>query len=419
MECVANIEIKTECSIVEDSRSLTINHPRNLYRAHLKNIPRSVFSEPFLISLVIYFDAPSLNESKDIAHDLTADCLNMIAFATGSRFQFHRIKQIAEVKPDESGMNSILFWGESIEYDDPQPFITRQTTDAIEKLSLFDAPKPIQKALRWYRLGVNATVPDDQFMNFWFALEIIAEFQKPNIKVQDKCPKCKGALYCESCQAYPEHKPYLKQVIKQLLIQVCHCDDATFDMLDSTRNSLMHGQTMGEIEGNFPDLERHIVDILGRLVWIALIDQFPKEYFDGKLSLGYPSTYVRRNISGIASIKMPIPLDANGDLDLSFKGIQVSLKASAPPQSEAPMLVTMNLDQYDALGKLCNSSANDPEVCRRIRNYCQIIDDKVHTLILSTDYKLIVDSIARGQTGELQSLFNEIFEANTPIRYIN
>lgn len=76
MECVANYEIKTECSIVADDLVLRIKHPEGLYRARIQNIPRSVYITPFLLSLHLYFNSPTLDEALDIADGLLADCLN-------------------------------------------------------------------------------------------------------------------------------------------------------------------------------------------------------------------------------------------------------------------------------------------------------------------------------------------------------
>ncbi len=50
MECVANYEIKTENSVVADDLVLRIKHPKGLYRARIQNIPRTVYTTPFLLS---------------------------------------------------------------------------------------------------------------------------------------------------------------------------------------------------------------------------------------------------------------------------------------------------------------------------------------------------------------------------------
>jgi hypothetical protein len=86
MELVANYEVKTECSIVTDDLVLRINHPRGLYRARIKIIPRTVYTTPFLLSLHLYFEAPVLAEAREIADGHLADCMNMLAFTTGRGF---------------------------------------------------------------------------------------------------------------------------------------------------------------------------------------------------------------------------------------------------------------------------------------------------------------------------------------------
>jgi hypothetical protein len=121
MKFVANYEIKTECSVVTDDLILRIKHPKGLYNARIQNIPRSVYTTPFLLSLHLYFDAAALDKAKDIANDFLADCLNMLAFTTGARFSRHRMRQIVEVTPNT--MKDVLMWSDSIEYNDPEPFI--------------------------------------------------------------------------------------------------------------------------------------------------------------------------------------------------------------------------------------------------------------------------------------------------------
>lgn len=410
MECVANYEIKTECSVVADDLVLRIKHPKGLYRARIQNIPRPVYTTPFLLSLHLYFDAPTLDEARDIADGFLADCLNMLAFTTGSRFRRHRIRQIVDATPPGiTGMRSLLMWGDSIEYEDPQPFLRDDTARTIERLLEFDIPPAIRRAMRWYRLGINETVPDDQFMNFWFALEIVAEFQKSTEKVPDRCPQCQSPLYCESCKTHPVHRPYPKQAIRALLKAVDkECDDATIERLDKTRNSLMHGSTLKEIEDSLPQPHEQIVDILGRLLWRALIHQFPHEMFDGTLEMGYPSTYIHRTVHGIAHMQTVVPAGADGDLDLSFKGTKMEMVPFGPPQSALPTVISMTPEQHERLGQLRFMKGDHQEMCRRIYEKVKTKDGRVHALVLSTDMALIKDAVKRGDAGAWQDLFREI-----------
>lgn len=411
MECVANYEIKTECSVVTDDLVLRIKHPKGLYRARIQNISRPDYTTPFLLSLYLYFDAPTLDEARDIAEDLLADCLNMFAFTTGASLQRHRIRNIVDATPGITGMRDLHMWGDSIENEDPQPFLREDSALAIERLLEFDIPPAIRRAMRWLRLGINATVPDDQFMYFWFALEIVAEFQKSTEKVPDRCPICQSPLYCESCKTHPVHRPYPKQAIRALLKAVDkECDDATIERLDKTRNRLMHGSTLKEIEDSLPQPHEEIVDILGRLLWKALIHQFPHEMFDGTLSMGYPSTYIHRTLRGIAHMQTVVPLTADGDLDLSFKGFKMGIVTDGPPQSAQPTVISMSPEQYERLEQLSFMKGDHQEMCRRIYERAKTKDDRVHALVLSTDMALIKDAMKQGDTGAWQDLFREIME---------
>lgn len=410
MDCVANYEIKAECSIVADDVALRIRHPKGLYRARIQNIPRAAYTTPFLLSLHLYFDAPTLDEAKSIAEDLLADCLNMLAFTTGSRFQRHRIRQIVDAtESGKTGMRAVLMWADSIEYENPQPFLSEGTAQAIERLLEFDVSPAIRRAMRWYRLGVNETVPDDQFMSFWFSLEIVAEFEKSTEKVPDRCPKCQSPLYCESCETRPVHRPYPKQAIRALLKAVDkECDDATIELLDKTRNSLMHGSTLKEIEDSLPQPHEEIVDILGRLLWRALIHQFPQEMFDGTLKMGYPSTYVDRKVHWVGHIETVVPWGTDGDLDLSFSGLKMGMEMDGPPQSALPTVISMSAEQHRRLGQLGSVKGDHQEMCQRIYKKVKTRGGRVHALVLSTDMMLIKDALKLGDTGPWQDLFQEI-----------
>lgn len=413
MRCAANFEVVSGVSVVADDLVLTINDPRGAFKARIKNIPRSEFTTPFLLSIQIYFEAENLEDAKDVAEDVLANCLNMLAFTTGSGFRKHRIRQIVDAEASSKGaMRNVLMWGERIEYEDPQPFLRDENANSIERLLEFDVPPAIRRALRWYRLGIDATAPDDQFTYFWFALEIVAEFQKPTAKVHDKCPHCQSALYCEKCGTHPEHRPYAKQAIRALMMAADEeCDDATVDLLDKTRNGLMHGATLRENESSLPDPHQSVVDTLGRVLWKALVRQFPKEMFNGTLVMGMPSTYVHYKVDAVAHIQTFVPFDKEGHFDLEFSGMTVAMKPFGPPQSALPSVVRMTHEQYDRLRKLSYSKSDHQEMLDRIQQRVkERKDGHIHALVLATDMSLIRQALAKNEGGAWQDLFREIFE---------
>ena len=412
MQFVANFEIKTETSIINDDLILRFEHPNGLYRVLMRNIPRSEYTIPFLLSLHLYFEASELNEAQEVAEELLTECLNMLSFTTGSKFMYHRIRQIVDASSESPVMRSVIMWADQIKYEDPQPFLDEKTKKTIEQLLEHDISPAIQRAMKWYRLGVNERVPDDQFMYFWFAIEIIAEFQKPSDKVSDRCPHCQSSLYCETCEKHPAHKPYAKQAIRALLKSVDQeCDDSTIESLEKTRNSLMHGSILREIEDSLPEPHEEIVDVLGRLLWKALIHQFPKEIFDGTLILGYPSTYINRTLKAATHLETIVSTTPEGDFNLDFSGFQAKVIPFGPPQSASPRIINMTTDQYERLGQLRPEKKDQQEIRERILQRVEIKGGTVFAMVLSTDDALIKKSLKEGNTSAWQDLFREIYSA--------
>ena len=411
MRCVANFEVSADLSVVADAQVLTICDPRERFKALIRNIPRSEFTTPFLLSVHIYFEAEALDAAAAVAEDHLVTCLNMLAFTMGAGFGRHRIRQIVDAEPSKGAMRDVRMWADRIEYDDPQPMLDDDHVKTIERLLEFDIPPAIRRALRWYRLGIDASAPDDQFTYFWFALEIVAEFQKPTAKVYDKCPHCQSALYCEKCETHPQHRPYAKQAIRALLMEADkECDDTTVALLDKTRNSLMHGATLKETERSLPDPHESVVDTLGKLLWKALLRQFPREMFDGSLVMGMPSTYLDYKATAVAHIQMNVPVDADGHFDLNFTGMVAELKPFGPPQSALPSAVRMTSEQFDQLRKLSYKKGDQHGMLERIRQNVREQDDHIYALVISTDMAVIHRAIQKGEMGEWQDLFRQFID---------
>jgi len=365
-----------------------------------------------MLSLQLIFEAPTLQEAPDIADERLAECLNMIAFVTGAGVRRHRIKQIVDCAP-VSGMRECLVWADSAGHDNPQPFLDHNIMVSMERLLQSDLPPAVHRAMRWYRIGISESIPDDQFQYFWFALEILAEHQKSPEKMADKCPLCKSPLYCEKCEMHPTHRPYAKQAIQTLIQTVDKtCDDETIATLDRTRNALMHGGTLEETERDPSSNGQHIVDVLGKIVFRALMNQFPMETFKETITFGNPNTYIRWNRTGIAHISTIVPQGEDGELDLSFNGLTVTTTTDDPPQSGRPSIISMTSAQHNQLGRLSHEQGDHQDLCKRVCKRVKMHDAKRVTLILATDMAKIQSALKRGETGNWQDLFREILRAN-------
>lgn len=419
MECIANYEIQSDASIGLDDYELRFKHPRGIFKARLKNVVRKNRLTPFLLALQITFDSPSLQEAQDIGKEHLVDCMNMLSFATGASFTSHRTIVIIDGTPS-SGMRGCLLWPEDAGHEDPEPFLDDGIAKTIEWLLQYDAPPVVRRALRWYRFGVNASQPEDQFQYFWFALEILAEYKKPAEKVAEKCPRCKSPLYCETCKEHPTHRLFVKQAIRSLIESVdAECTEEIISNLDEARNRLMHGATLKEIEDRLPEPREEIVDVLGRLVFEALLHQFPKEENDKKISFGMPTTYVHRKLTSVVHAETVIPLDERREFSMGgLHGTTVTMGKDGPPQSAFPLVIEMTPEQQQRLGALTKEKGEGQEMCQRI--YKNVIDNngKRLSLVLATDMSRIKEAINKKESGGWQDLFREIITAKKPALYI-
>ena len=173
----------------------------------------------------------------------------------------------------------------------------------------------------------------------------------------------------------------------------------------------MHGGTLKEIQDKLPQPHEEIIDTLGRIVLLALVNQFPQELLlSEKLNFLQPSTYVHRRLSGIAHVQTIVPTVAD-ELDLSFPGTKIEMTPGAPPQSAAPSLLGMERNQYERLRKLAFKPGDHQEMCRRIVDRIhQQNETHVGLVVLSTDMKRILDAVKGGEEGDWQDLFREILE---------
>ena len=417
MRVLANFEVESDISIVADATRLKIVHPTNRFTIFVQNIVRPEYSTPFLLSVQVIYDAPTVEDSKETGVDRLVQFLNILAFVTGASLHLHRIRQIVDCTPGLA-MRTCLVWAESPAHDDPQPFVDVKIGETISRLVGLDLPVAVNRAMRWYRFGLRASQAEDQFQYFWFALEIIAEYTKSTEKVNDTCPKCGEALYCKTCDTYPTHRPYPKQAIRSLMRAVDpNLDEKTIADLDKARNALMHGSTMRDIEESVKRTSVQIVDTLGRTVFGCLLRQVPNELLKDGLRMGSPSTYVKHKKAGVATISTVVPFAADGALDdTAFRGMTAELVPSRPPQSEHPVGVVLSPQQVDALGALAYQPGPHQEACLRIFQHRQEYKGRMVAPIFSADLKLMREVINKGEAGRWPDLCRELLAQPPPAK---
>lgn len=173
----------------------------------------------------------------------------------------------------------------------------------------------------------------------------------------------------------------------------------------------MHGATLKEIEEDSSNTQEHIVDVLGKILFKALVHQFPKGLFTQEILLGSPSTYLHRIVTGIAHVQTVVPMGDDGELDLSLKGVSAFFSNDVPPQSAKPSFLEMTREQHEQVSRLGYKKGDHQDLFSRLSQRVQVRNEKIIALVVSTDMARIEDVVKRNDPGDWQNLLREIMKS--------
>ena len=327
MRCVAQFDLTADISASDDAMNQPIEHPNGEFKFIIRRKTVNEDSGTVTLHCNMEFDATKIDQAQDTFMGYLVRVLNVVVLVTHSSVRFHRVHKIFDLSPGKTMRQGFMYV-----YDPPEPvpmpFLSPLVLDTAALLLNADIEEKASSALRWFRLGVAAENPEDQFQHFWFALELLATHEKPSEEVHDSCSKCHEALYCKTCEEYPKHKPYPKQAIAYLCNKLAPEIPDFFPLAEKARNMMMHGSSKEKIEKKIRQPIDQIIDPMGRIVWLGLlnvlVNAIPKEARPEQLNLGQATTFVRWNLSAAALIETVIPLGPDGKPDIELlAGIEV------------------------------------------------------------------------------------------------
>ncbi len=99
-------------------------------------------------------------------------------------------------------------------------------------------------SFRWFRKGLAAVFPEDAFLYYWIALEMIAtEFAVGESRFL-QCPRCQTQFEtCPNCEESTEMRPQASHGVIALFRDHLNWEKQKFRALNRTRSKLMHGNS--------------------------------------------------------------------------------------------------------------------------------------------------------------------------------
>lgn len=261
-----------------------------------------------LVAIVVG-PAESIDSAADELRYFLAEQLDVLTFATHSRFQIVAPRRLVEWQPNQIERRAKLYLTHDARYP-PEPALGREYIDTVEILDQAELPAYARTALKYFRYGLLDNQPEDQFMRLWLALEIIAENKKEKDRVPITCHACGADLKCE-CGADLSRVPMAKQAIESIIHTVVgSADSAAIAKRQFTaRNGLMHGRGSASIEAACKVTMTDIVDELGWIAFNAIGLAIPP--LDKELTFGHRDGQFA-NMSMVANVTLGFSHDGDG-----------------------------------------------------------------------------------------------------------
>ena len=321
MKFMAQFDITSDVSITNDAANFSIQFPNGDFSLVVRKAVSREGERVATLRCNMEFQSASLQLAKQDFMETIPSVLDIMSLLTHAKFEFSRLHKIFDWTPDKTTRSGLVFG-----YDPPE-----SPPDRILNKEFFETANLFQhavindrllSALRWFRLGIIADTPQEQFQNFWFALELLSQHKKKTDKVHDSCPKCSEALYCKTCDTYPIHRPYPKQAIESVWKEIAPNELELLQIMDKTRNKLMHGVVASKIEIITGVPLHELIDPLAQATWRGLISEviasFPEDKRLRSLNVGLANTFVKWDLTVAVNISAVIPLGPNGAPDIEL-----------------------------------------------------------------------------------------------------
>ncbi|MCB2063868.1 MAG: hypothetical protein KDE25_10520 [Novosphingobium sp.] len=268
MKVAAQIHVNSSLCLADDGARHTVSEPSGAFVATISNNPDAGPFARRALQVEMVFDAPNLDDVRDLALDKLVPLLNALAFTTGASFSDPVVIQAFDWTPG-------LTEREARYFSSPQASIsTKELSGELlatsERVMAIHADEVSRSAMRWYRLGLGAKDLEEQFSYFWYAVEIVAEALKESGKIAPKCPQCAADLFCPKCNSVPMRRRFGTEAIRDLICSVAPSEADTDELvqtLSKIRNTLQHGRSISSISDRLPCTKEQAVNVLSRIAW--------------------------------------------------------------------------------------------------------------------------------------------------------
>ena len=159
--------------LAQNAAELVLNGTNKL-AVTLKNGPINEEGQVVGLLASVVGHSPSLGDAQEELRRALGEQLDLLAFATHSRFKIVRPLRLIEWEPGQGKRRFQLFHTRDAR-DPPDPELGVEYLETVAALDGAKPPAFARTALKYFRYGLLDDQPEDQLMRLWLALEVVAE----------------------------------------------------------------------------------------------------------------------------------------------------------------------------------------------------------------------------------------------------
>jgi len=310
-EIISHVALSNELA----GQALFFEAPDGGFTAQVSDLKTKLGTLDPILTIQIILEEDGWESAEEKGTECLLKFLDCLALTLNTTFKRRRTRRVIDWTPGLKSRECKLYQ----QFSDPNRPLPILNEEHLKSVSLFlqsDTDEALGLAMRWYRLALISELPEEAFQYFWFALEILAEREKSNILVPDKCPICQNPLFCQTCNKTAQHRPYPKQAIEELIkVTVTGQPDQFYEIMQKIRHALLHGESREKIErAQKIKLEKN-KDDLGRVVWTILFNQLRKNLKEAKkedkFCILQPSSYSEYTLGVVAHAVLTAPKNSD------------------------------------------------------------------------------------------------------------
>lgn len=283
-----DFDVHAEIVLPDGAPPLEIKTIQPFMELRLRNGPKDAKGHVTALIAELIANVEQPDNSRQELTALLVKLLDVMSFVTHNGYKLIRCQRVIFWEPHAT-TRELRVYNVFDPYYPPLPELTQDLLNTVQTLLTAQPASHVLRALACFRKGVLEQRPEDQFQQFWFAMEVIAEGMKEDDARPIGCPTCQNALMCVSCNKEPTRRLSGRQGIRKLIHQLLSEDEARLidQGLGKARNKLMHGSTPAAVEVELGVEFTRIINKAAWLAWHAIMSAMPSSLDDDDTPLQF------------------------------------------------------------------------------------------------------------------------------------